>query len=250
MEASHNTYLQAKELFLSGMAPTALELLGFRLAACPNDAQSAELQGLILHSMHRFKEAKRTIEGAGIIRELGATARLVLADCYWFTGEQKMASTQFLSLAKQEDLPKQLLSDLAMALGRIKAFHAAIDVCRRAALADFNNDQARYGIAFYMSKAGYPPEFVLPIVHKLVELTPSIFFYRMAMATLFCHLGKPERAYLTIADATLQELETITCRGCVRRLFDLYKSSNDQQRMQFCRKRLQVFGPECDNKTC
>ena len=250
MGVNGDNYLRAKALFMNGVVPGALELLGFQLEMCPDDARSLELRGVILHSIHSFVEARRSIETAGLIRELSAPALLALADCYWFTSEKEMAAAIFRSLAKRANLPEHLLSGLAMGLGRLNDFHAAIAVCKRGVIADPMCHQARYGVAFYMSKAGYPPEFVFPIVRKMVELAPTVFHYRMSMATLLCRMNNPSRAYLTVADASFDELQTVHCGCCLERLIGLYETALDKQRATKCRELLRLVETDCTDESC
>ncbi|MBJ45167.1 MAG: hypothetical protein CMJ80_18135 [Planctomycetaceae bacterium] len=239
MEAIDNYYARAKNHLTNGMALQALDILDNHLTGNPSDPQALELHGIVLHTLQQFPEARRSIETANLIGELSDAATLALADCYWFTGEQEIAQNLFLALAKRDQLAPNLRPGLAMGLGRMQAYHLAIEVCRQSALEDSTNYEARYGTAFYMSKAGYPPEIILPIVDRLVALQPREFHYRMTMATLHCRLDQLQNAYLAVADASLKELNTISCQCCIQRLITIYTSAGDQHRRQWCENRRQ-----------
>lgn len=140
--------------------------------------------------------------------------------------------------------PRQKPS-LAMGLGRLREFHLALDVCKQGAAKNPNCHHARYGVAYYMSKLGYPLELTYSVLRRVVEMVPGIFVYRMAASTILCQMGETDRAYLAIADATAEELNSISCRCCIERLIFLYKSASDKNRTAICARRQETAGSEC-----
>lgn len=232
---------RAKTYYKNGMASDALDILSEQLDEYPNDAASLELQGLILHSFQEYQLARQSIETAASIQELSPSAQLALADSYWFTEEQSLATKIFNQLSQREKLPSHLLPAIAIGLGRAQSFHAAIEVCRRSVDSDPTGHQARYGVAFYMAKVGYPPEFVLAIMKGLVDIMPSVFHYRNAMATLLCQLNDPDRAFLAIADASFVEIDTVTCPCCLERLSRLFDLGGDLRKSDYCQERSMII---------
>ena len=228
---------RAKTYYKNGMASDALDILSEHLEEHPNDAASLELQGLILHSFQEYQRARQSIETAASIKALSPSAQLALADSYWFTEERSLATKLFNQLSRCDTLPSHLLPAIAIGLGRAQSFHAAIEVCRRSVDSDPTGHQARYGVAFYMAKAGYPPEFVLAIMKTLVDIMPSVFHYRNAMATLLCQLNDPDRAYLAVADASFVEIDTVTCPCCLERLTSLFDRGGDMKKADYCHER-------------
>ncbi|MBN00270.1 MAG: hypothetical protein CMJ77_14205 [Planctomycetaceae bacterium] len=228
---------RAKTYYKNGMASDALDILSEHLEEHPNDAASLELQGLILHSFQEYQRARQSIETAASIKALSPSAQLALADSYWFTEERSLATKLFNQLSRCDTLPSHLLPAIAIGLGRAQSFHAAIEVCRRSVDSDPTGHQARYGVAFYMAKAGYPPEFVLAIMKTLVDIMPSVFHYRNAMATLLCQLNDPDRAYLAVADASFVEIDTVTCPCCLERLTSLFDRGGDMKKSDYCHER-------------
>lgn len=237
METLTDSYERAKGLYENGMTAAALELLEFHLADQPHDAASIELRGIIFHSIRAFEQARNELEAAGLIRPLTASGLLALAESYWFTGKRQISLQLYDKLAKREDVHHCLLSGLAMGLGRAKRYHDALEVCRRAAAHNPVCHHARYGVAYYMSKIGYPPELIYPIIHGVADMAAGIFHYRMAVATILCRMQFFDRAYLAVADASVEELNSVTCRCCLERLIGLYKAENDGKRLLVCQRR-------------
>ena len=245
MDANQNIYEQAKSLYDNGLTVAATELLGVHLADQPHDARCRELLGIAFHALKRFQPAASTLEHAGLMDHLSVSGRLALADCYWFVGRKTVAVEMFRHLAREAEIPFPLLSDLAMCFGRAKDYWSALDVCRRATERCQSCHHARYGVAYYMAKAKYPPELVYPVIKKAAEMAPHVFHYRMAATTILTQLQLFDRAYLGIADATLQELHGITCRCCLSRLVSLYSDAGDHHRAAVCEKQLAMATDEC-----
>lgn len=245
IQAAQDIYTQAKSLYENGMTVAALELLNLRPSGAPLDAQTLELKGIIHHSLRDFESGRDAIEAAGLAQPLSSSAKLILADCYFATNKRNLARSMYCGMASSDDVPFQLLSGLAMGLSQFKEYELALDVCKQASEKDPNCHHARYGVAFYMSKCGRPPELVYPIIQKAVELAPHVFHYRMAAATLLCQLDSHDRAYLAIADATPDELKTVTCRCCFERLIRLYKLASDDGRRAICESLLAHSRNEC-----
>lgn len=245
MESVERIYRRAKLLYEQGSAATALELLSVQLREDPHDARLLELKGVIHHALGEYESGQAAIERAGRRHPTSAAAQLALADCYCFTGKQDRARSLYCRLASRNDVPFELLSPLAMRLGRLREFQKALDVCRRGFDGNPGCHHARYGVAFYMSKCGYPPELIYPVLQRTLDLAPSVFHYRMSAATILCNMKQYDRAYLTIADATADELASVTCRCCLERLIGLYKSSADTARAGICGRQLTNAGSEC-----
>lgn len=245
METMENGYARAKDLYDSGLHSLALKVLDDHLATQPQDSRSLELKGIICHALQDFETGRAAIESASCLYPLTPSAELALADCYWFLDEHDMAAWLYGQLASRDQIPFPLLSGLAIGLSRLKDYDRAMGVCQKAAEIEPNCHHSRYGVAFYMSKSGYPPEFIYPVLTKVVSLAPGIFCYRMAVATVLCRMREFDRAYLSIADATIEELESVTCRCCLERLIRLYGFAKDQRRSEACIRLLKAARGRC-----
>ena len=110
-------------------------------------------------------------------RPLSIAGRLTYTDCCWFVGDKAIPQTAFCHLAK-EDVPFPQLSTLAMGLGRVQEYERALRVCKRAMVLAPDFPEAKYGVVYYMAKAGYAAEDIFSVIHEMVELAPHIFHYR------------------------------------------------------------------------
>ncbi|MEM7313608.1 MAG: hypothetical protein AAF497_10705 [Planctomycetota bacterium] len=125
----------------------------------------------------------------------------------------------------------------------------ALEVCQRATTENPTCHEARYGVAYYMSKAGYPPELVYPIIRRVSEMQPTIFHYRLATSTVLLRMRENERAYLTIADASRNELQSVTCSCCLARLRRMYVKANDSFRANLCERLALDAHDECGQRS-
>jgi len=245
---SETMYDRARVLYENGMPLPALELLAFQLSDDPHDARSLELKGIVLHSLGKFERACNAIEAAGVIRPLSPSAQLALADCYLAMERLALARAIYRRLASEDGVAFESLSALAKGLSEVEDYELALDVCQRAAAHRPDCHHAQYGVAYYMSKSGHPPELIYPVIAAAIELAPSVFHYRVAAVTVLSRMNEPDRAYLAVADATAGELGSVTCRCCLERLRCLYEAADDQQRSRLCGRLLASARRECSGE--
>ncbi|MEM7311792.1 MAG: hypothetical protein AAF497_01445, partial [Planctomycetota bacterium] len=113
MSYNVSEYVRAKNLHEQGLHDGALEILEFHLVDKPNDFQSQELMGIVLHSLARFTRAHGALQIAQRARELTPEGRLALADCKLFVGDKSLARELYRAVALLADLPDNLLPGLA-----------------------------------------------------------------------------------------------------------------------------------------
>lgn len=238
MDTNHCQHAHAKALYLNGMPDLALDAIRTHLEASPSDLNAWEFRGMMEHNTGRFESALHSFGEVIRHRRLAPAAQLAFADSSYFVGDEARAETLLRELSLRDGLHRDLLPNLAHGLARANAFLAAIDVCKRAAMEDPTCHRARFGVAYHMTKAGYPPELVYPILVNVTDMAPNVFCYRMSQATVLSRMGMDDRAYLAVADASADELRTIHCLCCVQRLTTLYRKAGDGTRTQFCRRQL------------
>ncbi|MCR9116109.1 MAG: hypothetical protein NXI22_04070 [bacterium] len=205
-----------------------------------------ELRGIILHGLADYMKAIEAIEKASNYLTRSGPARLAIADSYLQVGASELAKQQYKILANSRNLPYENLTDLAMGLGKLKEYELAKEVCLFAVELKGDCPQSRFGVAYYMAKIGYPPAFIYPILKKVIDMAPAVFYFRMAAVTILCKMNQLDRAYHTIADASPAELATIGCRCCLNRLISLYENASDHMRVTICRQRLAMAGRNCN----
>ncbi len=244
MDAITDTYERVKGLITTGEPAEALRLLEIELDDRVDPVLLA-LQGIAQHALGKYAAGAKSLESAAQLAPLSPSSQLALGDCYLFTNRHELARATYSGLADLPRIPFPLLSGLALGLSRVQEFERALAVCQQAAAARPECHHALYAVAYYMSKSGRPPEFVYPVLEQAIEMAPQVFCYRVAAATILSRMQETERAYLAIADATLDELSTVSCRCCLERLIALYETASDRVRAARCTTLLATARNEC-----
>ncbi|MFI4875468.1 MAG: tetratricopeptide repeat protein [Blastopirellula sp. JB062] len=229
---------RAVACYSRGMLGEALRHVDAALADGDVAADALELKGVILQMQGSHSAALLTLEEAQQLQPLSLAAQLAIADCYCQKGDFEQGREIYYQLADRDDFPPALLSSLAEGLGRLQEFDRARRVCETAVQQNPTSHAALYGVVFYMCRAGEPAEKSIPLVERLIDLAPRVFRYRMSLATLYAQQGEIEKAYLAVADATTDELQTVDCSCCVTRLIDLFVEFEDRERAAYCRCRM------------
>lgn len=240
MACAGNAYHQALFYYHQGSYVEAFDTLQLHLAQYTDDASAWELKGVLCHALCDFQNGKDALEQARTLQGLSVSGQLALADCYAHLNEADLAVDVYCYLAQLPIIDAEVLSRLARGLGMVGQFALAADVCQRACHVEPDSHNARYGVAYYMSKAGYPPELIQPILLVAIEMAPQIFFYRVALVTVLSRLHQNEKAYLAIADATTFEIQSLKCSCCLQRLAHIYREAGDNHRANLCCERLGI----------
>jgi hypothetical protein len=135
----------------------------------------------------------------------------------------------YLMLAGSASFPTALLPRLATGLGRIEEYRAALRVCRTLACRDPRHHAAFFGMAYYLSRLGYPQRSCLARLRQAFRLAPDMVLYRINLACVYADLGRLRAAHGLIRD--LDPL-TIPCPCWLRRLVRIFDLAQDQTRGQ------------------
>lgn len=240
MACVENAYHQALCHYYEGSYIEAVDLLHLHLKQHPDDPSAWELKGVLCHVLCDFEPGKVALEHARTMQGLSVSGELALADCYVHIQQPEQAVAVYCQVAQRPLYNAEVLSRLARGLGMVQQYALAADVCQRACHVDPESHNARYGVAYYMSKAGYPPELIQPILAAAIAMAPEIFFYRVALVTVLSRLHQYDQAYLAIADATAGEIQSLKCSCCLQRLAHIYREAGDNHRADHCCRRLGI----------
>ncbi|MBA2114668.1 tetratricopeptide repeat protein [Bremerella alba] len=240
MACAESAYHRALCYYYHGSYVEAVDVLQLHLEHHPDDPSAWELKGVLCHALCDFEPGKVALEHARTLQGLSVSGQLALADCYANVQQPQMAVAIYCRLAQLPIEDAEVLSRLARGLGMVQQYALAADVCQRACHVDLDSHNARYGVAYYMSKADYPAELIQPILVAAIAMAPQVFFYRVALVTVLSRLHQNEKAYLAIADATTQEIQSLKCTCCLQRLAQLYREAGDQHRAGLCCRRLGI----------
>jgi len=244
METStcHMLMEKAQKLVTQRRIPEALKVLDEALQDLPDSARLWELKGAALHALNQFPPARDALEQATTLAPLSASGQLVLADCYHRLGSTGAADCMYDFLVGCAGrLPVGLLSKLASNLGARGRFQQAVNVCRCAVERQPDCDQAAFGLAYYMGKAGFAPQRALPMLRRAFQLAPNRMTYRLALALALHRCRAAAEAYQLVANLQMDDIARMTCRSCTGRLMQIYEQAEDFRRCNWCRARAQIL---------
>ena len=182
-----------------------------------------EVAGMIAYTRGDFEESIRLIEEASFQIVLTLSGQLTLANAWLRQGQTDSARTTLLFLVETiERVPSSMLPDLTHGLAKLDEFEAAISVCRNAFDRHPDDDNAVFGAAFYMHRAGYPSELVYNVMAKAVQMDPNSDLYRINISIICCSLNRFQEAYTHACRLSPERLKAIPCscmKVILRKLF-------------------------------
>lgn len=202
-------------------------LLRALLAQDPEDGRAWELQGLAWYARRAHTACRRALEAAGLLVPLSVPAQLALADVYQRCGRREEALSIVRFLAERDDLARHHLPQLSAALGRLGQYALALDVCRAASLRDADDDEACFGMAYFMQRLGYPTECVLPLLRRALALEPERPIYRLSVGVVCARTGLLDDAYELLCGV---DPRCVTCASCLQTMARLFGQFDDGAR--------------------
>ena len=223
---------RVKDAYLNSDAVLTDSLLQEAIAETDSAPQLLEIAGMIAYRKGEAVEAIRLIEAAMFEIGLSISAQLTLANAWLQVGNIDSSRTTASFLVDVVDrVPCSMLADLTHILSALQEYELAIVACRKAFERHPDDDNAIFGCAFYMHRAGYPLELVKNVMLKALELKPTSQLYQVNLAVVYCSLNQWEAAYLSACRLSDQALSSIPCDCMVRQLTDLFKRFDDQSRL-------------------
>lgn len=192
-----------------------------------------EIGGQIAYVRGDIDKAIRLIGTAMTEISLSVSAQLTLANAWLQKGNKEAAETTLVFLVEIIDrVPCSMLPDLTQALAKLEKYEHAISVCRVAFDRHPDDDNAVFGAAFYMFRAGYPLPLVRSTIAKAIELDPSSEVYRLNMANVCCSMQLWNEAYSNACKLSAKSLSTIP-NNCIRaQLAELFQRFEDEDRLE------------------
>jgi tetratricopeptide (TPR) repeat protein len=204
----------------------------------PDDGRLWEMRGIALGCRREIREAMTSLETASTLVPLTISGQMVLAACYFRTGNLESAECIYEYLATRTDIPIKLLPDLARGLDQVGKPELALQACRVAVGRVPECDSAWFAMAFFMTKLDYPVEQVVEVVRRAFDLSPTHVLYRVDLALLLARCGRQEEAHRLLAVVDLSELLHIHCPPRLAGLLALFQQMNDESRAAACQSRL------------
>ncbi|MBN8627616.1 MAG: hypothetical protein J0M17_19230 [Planctomycetes bacterium] len=206
---------------------TCNQLLRDRFVQNPDDGRCLQWLGLVWHAQGAFAAARRALESASLLVPLWVPAQVALAEAYQRCGRRDDALTILRFLAERNDVPTNQLPRISAALGKLGEYALALDVCREASLREVDDDEACFGMAYFMQKLGYPTECVLPLLRRALALEPERPLYRLSVGVVCARTGLLDEAYELLCGV---DPSRVTCASCLQTMARLFEQFGDATR--------------------
>ena len=235
-----NNYKEAVQRWISRIwdaynsdgATAAAHVANEGIIATDRAPKLLEISGIIAYERNDFDLAIAQIGDAMREIRLSFASQFVLAKSWLKTNRQDDAESTLVFLVEMiEQVPCHMLPDLTQTLASIGRDDLALVVCRTACDRHPEDDNAVFGVAFYMHRCEYPTELVKNIIAKAIELHPNSNVYRVNMAAVCCTLEYWNEAYEHACRLPDSALSSIPCKCMVKQLRDLFERFDDHQRL-------------------
>jgi tetratricopeptide (TPR) repeat protein len=217
---------QAERYLTAGKSAESIRLLNPLLEHYPEDGQLWKLCGLARAAAGQHALAAMALEHASTLVPMRASDHLALAHCYAKTKRSVLARELYQHLSEDPSFPVDLLHKLAAGFGQLKEYRAALKVCRTACKQEPDRPEPHFGVAYYLCRLGYPPRVAIPIMRRVVNLSPQCSFYRATLGLLLAEAGQTQEAYDLLREIPASEAH---CSCQLRRMMALFQTMGDQQ---------------------
>ncbi len=222
-----------KEAYLADDSVLADSLMKQALVETGSASRLLEISGIIAYHQGNVQESIRLIEAAMFEIGLSISGQLTLANAWLQTGDFDSTRTTVTFLVDIiERVPCSMLPDLTHLLSAIQEYELAIAVCREAYERNPDDDNAVFGAAFYMDRAGYPVELVKSMMLKAVDMKPSSQLYRANLAVVCSAMGQWEIAYSHACRLSDAALKSLPCRCMAKQIAELFSRFQDVDRLE------------------
>jgi tetratricopeptide (TPR) repeat protein len=196
-----------------------------------------ELLGLAEHKRGNWTRAVDCLERASLLVPLCSLASVCLARGYARLGRRDLSHDLLVELLSNDTLTLEALLAVAVGLDAVDQPGLAMDACRRAATLDPDAANPYYDMGYYAARCGYPASVSESLARRAISLDPACVRYRVGLASFLMRQSRRQDALELVKHFSAEEITTIACRSCVRRLGELYERFGDYQRMLNCQQR-------------
>lgn len=215
-----------------------------------DDGRAWELLGLAQYNRGDWPQAVDCLERASLLVPLTANARACLARGYARLGKKDLSRDLLLELLADESLAANAMLAVAVGLDAVDQPGLAMKACRRAATIDPDAAQTYYDMGYYAARCGYPAEVSESLARRAISLDPGCVRFRVGLASLFMQQSRRQAAWELVQHFRRNDISTINCRSCVRRLSELYEEFGDFPRMLDCQQQQNALAHHSTNADC
>jgi len=227
-------YNRVVQVYDEGEYALAVNLARQYLQESPDDGRLWQICGTACWNLKDFDGALEALEEATALVPLHPLAQLALAACYVRKDKQDLACVIYEHLGEIV-ASTEMLSAIATRLGAMGRYEAALRVCCKIKDLDPSHHQAFFGVAYYLSRLGNPPEALIPSLAMAMDLAPHIQHYRINLAFALSQSGRHDEAHELVKAVPL---EAVSCPCWLRRMQQIFQRVGDHGRSLVCKVRL------------
>lgn len=232
------TFETAAALYRRGYFEESLESLDSAIQLSPECGRSWELKGLVQRSIGEIALACDSLEHASLLVPLSVSGQLTLADCFSRLGKNSLALLIAQHLLARGKLDASLLLVLAHIFNRCNQPGTSVEVCRLASRKDPTADQTYFDLGHFLGRAGRPVSEIIAVAKQAIRLAPQKLTYRVGLASLLWCENQPDEAYEQVAALTSEQIMSLSCGCCLKKLVNIYWHAQAFAQSQACVDRL------------
>ena len=215
------------------------------IAQTNNDPEILEIAGMLAFDRGELNLAKELIQRAMFEVSLSVSSQLVLAEVAVKDQNHDEAKLILEFLVEIADrVPCSLLPRLTHLLSGLRMYQLALAICREAFRRHPEDDNAVFGVAFYMYRAGYPLTLVHNVMARAVEMKPHSSLYRINLAAICCYLEQWQVAYDHACEASDATIRNLPCQCMATQMKQLFLKFDDHARLKLLEARTADGGAE------
>ncbi|MCP4945538.1 hypothetical protein OAM37_03250 [bacterium] len=224
----------AKLEFESGNYVLAAKFASYALAKNPDCFVSWDLLGHASLKTGWLGEGVDAFEQAALRKPLSTESRIELAIAYGALGRDELSSDLLMILAVSGECSLSSSLRIAFGLDLVGQPKLAVEVCRIAGRLAPDSAEIQHQMAAYLLKSGQPANLAETLLCSAVSLEPANINYRISLASLLSRLGRQREAIECVRDACSDQLGSVCCLCCLKRLANLFFDGGELELAKQC----------------
>lgn len=215
----------------------AAKFAGYWLAKDPDSFAAWDLLGHALLRLGRIGEGIDALEHAALLKPLSDASRIELAIAYGVLGRSKLSCELLMSLVLGDNCSPHNLLRIATGLDLLGQIRLALEACRAAGRKLPGSAEIQHQMASYLLKCGHPVNLAETMLCSAVKLEPANIQYRISLALFLTGLGRITEAIECLRETNCDQLASIRCDCCLRRLANLFFDGGELELAKLCAAR-------------
>lgn len=220
--------------FEHGNDVTAAKFASYCIAKNPDFFASWDLLGRASLKIGWSQEGIDALENAALLKPLSTESRIELAIAYGSMGYERLSTDLLMMVALSGECTPASSLRVAVGLDLLGQANLAVEACRIAGRMTPNSAELQHEMAAYLLKSGRPANLAETLLRSAVSLEPGNISYRISLASLLSKLGRQSEAIGWGRDTCSEQLDSVHCSCCLKRLAVLFFDSGEMELAKLC----------------